>query len=96
MIEPQGVPRPLPADGVRELAEHAQLGTGKEFRDRRLTDPEVGGDLMMRPAEHGEFHRAEIACANPRARFVAPVPAPATATARRGAHRALFATRVTR
>ena len=76
----------VPLDRRGEFAERPSFHAVEDLGHRGLGDAEIGGDLMLRPAEHGQVHGAEFARANPRARVVTVLPATATSTARRQAH----------
>ena len=86
VIEAQGMSHLVPLDRRGEFAERPSFHAVEDLGHRGLGDAEIGGDLILRPAEHGQVHGAAFARANPRARVVTVLPATATSTARRQAH----------
>ena len=90
-LESQGVSRLLPTDGLSQFAQHARLEAREQLGHRRLTDAQLRGDLMLRPAEDGQFHRPQLPRAHSRAGFMAALPASTTSTTRGiAAHLATF------
>src|SRR5436190_18482723 len=81
MLKTKGLPALLSLRCGGELTEDARFDTCEEFRHRRLTNPEIRGDAVLRPSTDGQFHRAQLANPNARRWFMATLATTATTAA---------------
>ena len=80
MLKPERVPRLLPFDCFRQLPQDAEFDALENLRDGGLTNPEIAGNLVLRPPDIGQLKGSKFTRSDAGSGFVTTLTAAATTT----------------